>query len=137
MPIYDPSGHPRLSAAAQALDTAPAGTPDALDAEADAAEVELGLAGTAYTGAEYERARLAVVLWINCQLTATAHGGSQAVGLKSESKGDQSFTYATAKEDDTNPCSRARAIVAGLSTPVTTGAAQRPVSRSVPNQYSW
>ena len=48
MPTYDPTGHPLLSAGARALDTDPAGSNDALGAYADVAELELGLAGTAY-----------------------------------------------------------------------------------------
>ena len=133
MPQYDPTGHPLLSAEAKALDTDPAGSNDALGAYADAAELELGLAGTAHTGTDAQRARLAVVLWINCQLERAAGGRVQ-----SQSKGNESVTYAIGKEPGEDPCARARALVADLGAGALAGAGRiAPVSRSIRNEYGW
>jgi hypothetical protein len=85
MPIYDPTGHPRLSEEARSL------TPEQLAMYADGAEALLDYVGTSYEGAEYERSRLAVAIQINFALRREAREASDVVA---ETKGDQKFEYA-------------------------------------------
>ena len=111
MPTYDPTDHPLLSAAAQALQ---ADDVDAFLAQADAAEAMLGLAGTGFSGADAKSATLAVAYWINCQLAASADGGRE---IKSESKGDQAVSYVTAADKTrgrSDPCALAQMLAEQL-----------------------
>lgn len=62
MSTYDVTAHPLLSATAKSIATAEA---PAFDVLATTAETLLGLSGTAFTGAQRETARLAVVFTVN------------------------------------------------------------------------
>lgn len=97
--LYDPEGHALLSTDAAALDA------ETLDAWAETAERELGLKGTEFEGEDADTATLAVVHWINCQLS---NRGGRVIA---KSKGDQSVRYAEGGETD---CDRAAALVASL-----------------------
>ena len=90
MPVYDPTGHELLSAAAQRLGA------EALAAHAEAAEVELGrggtrLADTAFEGgtADHSRAVLAVVLQVNYRLEA----GVESEVYSEQQRGDRRSTF--------------------------------------------
>lgn len=90
MAHYDPFEHPLLSSAALALEK------EALDAQADTAELLLGrggsmLADTAYThgSADYDRAVLAVVHQVNFQVEA----GVDAEVYTSDGRGARSASY--------------------------------------------
>lgn len=85
MPTYDPTSHPRLSKEAAAL------APSVLAALADEAEAALGIAGTSYVGADREALTLAVARQVNHTVDLDQRGGGR---IKSESKGDQSYTLA-------------------------------------------
>jgi hypothetical protein len=108
--IYDPFGHALLSVAAKAL------LPADLSGLAEAAEVELGLAGSAYTGADYDRAVLAVVYWINCHVATLDAGG--VIASRSEKKLGESVsvTYATGTKGGTalDPCAKAYQLARSL-----------------------
>lgn len=84
MPTYDVTGHPLLSDAAQALRSSE------LEAQADAAEEVLGIAGTSYSGDDETRLLVALARQVNHQV---ALDGAGAAYLVSESKGSQSRTY--------------------------------------------
>ena len=86
---YDVTGHILLSAAAAALD------PDAQRAHNLAAETNLGLGGTGYTGTELEKALVAVVRQVNFQVVANSNPNPN---LKSETEGDRSYSYLTAAD---------------------------------------
>ncbi len=107
MATYDPAGHPLLSDTAQALESADAA---AFGAQADAAEAVLNLPA-GLIGADAARATLAVALRVNCQL-ARAEAGV----ITSESKGDQSVSYAVGRASaDADPCAMAARIAADLT----------------------
>lgn len=128
--LYDPTGHALLSAKAQALG------PDILLAYADAAERELGLKGTAFTGEDAATATLAVVYAINCALDR-GPGGQL---LQSEKKGDQSYTLMTSKIASSNEdwCTKARDLVEDLLGSIAEGdGAAVPRSATVENQVVW
>lgn len=84
---YDITGHILLSVAAAALD------PDALRAHNLAAETNLGLGGTAYTGTDLEKALVAVVRQVNFQVAENPNPN-----LKSETEGERSYTYVVGAE---------------------------------------
>lgn len=116
--IYDVSNHWLLSAKAAALE------PKALEAKADTAEDVLGLAGTAFTGADADKAKRAVVYWINCQLGPD--DGSRTVKSRSKSKGGQSesITYADHRDEKlsarlADPCQMAQLLARQLVGPGT------------------
>jgi hypothetical protein len=108
--MYDPFGHALLSVAAQAL------SPADLSGLAEAAEVDLGLAGSSYTGTDYDRAVLAVVYWINCHLATLEVGG--VLTSRSEKKLGESVsvTYATGTKGGTalDPCAKAHQLAQSL-----------------------
>jgi hypothetical protein len=123
MPLYDPTAHPLLSPAAQRLD------PEALAAQADAAEALLGRSGVALADTAFEEgstdylwARLAVVYQVNYQVAA----GTDAELLTSTGRGARSVSF----RDDAGLISpRAKMLVSKLiplqedtdSWPVATG----------------
>jgi hypothetical protein len=84
---YDVTGHILLSVDAQALD------PDALRGHNLAAEVNLGLQGTAYTDTDRELALVAVVSQVNKQIAENPNPN-----LKSETEGERSYMYLTAAD---------------------------------------
>ena len=107
---YDPAGHALLSAAAQALSS------EQLTALAEAAELELGLAGTSFTGEDGDRATLAVVYWINCHLASESAGG--VVESRSEKKGNEAVSVRFAKGVRlADPCTKAWLLARALLQP--------------------
>jgi len=90
---YDVTTHPKLSGASKAVRDADGGSPEAPSgafvADVEAAELTLGLAGTAFTGTNAETARLAVVLQLNLQ----QYAGSGRIATR-ETRGERRADYA-------------------------------------------
>lgn len=97
-----------LSAAAVALDAT------RLANEVLAAEQVLGLVGSALTGDDASKAKLAVARQVNLQLRLAS---GESADVKSESKGRQSITYATFNGVRVAVDTLAQSIVAGLLGP--------------------
>lgn len=128
MATYDPTDHPLLSPAAKAL------SPDQLEAQADRAEMLLGIADTNFTGKEAARLTTAVALQVNYALRRDDRDGGEVVG---ESKGDQSVKYASPKDGIVDPVdAEAAAIVASVLDSVAPAHAPR-VSSSIPNTFTY
>ena len=118
---YAVATHPTLSAAARAVRDAEDGTAaapsGAFVAEADAAEITLGLNGTAFQGPDLDAARLAVALQLNLQV---ATSGERPV--KSETRGERRVDYA----DVGAVSARAKAIADRLLATLTSVSADTP-----------
>lgn len=80
---YDVTGHPLLSAAAQNLDPGP------FDAYAISAESTLGFRATAFTGADLEDAKIAIVRQLNRTLEWEKNQGVTSIKKAGQS---QSFS---------------------------------------------
>lgn len=102
MPLYKIADHPLLSDPALALEH------EVLDAQADVAELVLGLAGTEYTGVMAERAATAVALQVNYQLVVTP----DVLAMTVHREGERQEEYRAALPDVYPPSAR---IVATLN----------------------
>ncbi len=129
----DPSGHPELSAAAEAL------PPEKLESKADRAVVLLELTGSNYPESESDQLLLAVVLQVNRLVRLEARGGGDP-DVTSESKGSQSRSYARDARGGAPEVldSEAASIVARVKQRVATQfGAPLPASRTTANQFVW
>lgn len=83
---YSIQSHPRLSHAADALD------PEILDFETEIAELQLGIAGTSYSGEDASRIRMALVLQVNDAVELGQHAAA-ARYLEAETRGPIKVEY--------------------------------------------
>lgn len=108
MPLYDPSGHGLLSAAAARLEA------PVLAEHAELAEDLLGLGGTAFAGADAGAATRAVALQVSHQVEI----GIDAFVLSSSGRGARSKSY---RDGDITVSPLAKRIVDRLIPPATSG----------------
>jgi hypothetical protein len=124
---YVPLRHPRLSADAAALE------PEQLAVYAEEAAAVLDILGFAATGNDAEQLRLAVARQINRTLALEKRG--DGVGdVQSESKGDESYSYAGTPNlvDEV-----ALAIVARVKRGSVEELPPQPGTVAVPTTYVW